>query len=748
MGVVYLAERADQQFEQRVAIKLMPRGLETAEMERRLRLERQILANLQHPNIAHLLDGQMTEEGFPFLVMEHIEGRTIDRYCREERLDLESRLRLFLDVCAAVQYAHQSMVIHRDLKPSNILVTAGGDVKLLDFGIAKLADPGAQEGSLHRTIYQPLTPAYASPEQISNQPVSAACDVYSLGVVLFQLLTGQAPYRLDGLSPSEIEAVVSKRQSRAPSQVVDRVESIGLGISEKRLRNELAGDLDTIVLKALRKTPERRYASAAEFADDIRRYLEGQPIQARPSTWTYRARKFIRRHKLGVATAAVMLVLLIAGMAGIVWQSRLAARERDKAQLEARRAERVAEFLSGLFEAANPNTEGAGQWTVGDLLEVGSGKIDRELAEEPQIRLELQSVIANAFAALGQTDRAIEMTETLVAQRRDELPEDQLGLAVALRDLGGLYHSKGRYEEGEPLLEQALELFESNRAGTSREAGLAWRYFGVAQSSRGHYEVAEDSYRRALAIWQSHGDKAREAGEMSNIAGIVDLQGREQEALELKQQALAALIGIYGTEHPIVATVRNNIALSLLGAGRFSEAESQFREALGIQERLLGPDSSGVADTLTNLGRLLMDQERFAEAEPYVRRAAEIRMATREPGFFPRLAAEMNLASLELGLGNVDKAIAGYRSALERLEALLGPSHSATARGQSLLGVALHRQGDRTEAEELLRSALDIQTVNQASEANLRFTREALAELLREEGKDAEVEALLNTIQP
>ena len=748
MGVVYLAERADEQFEKQVAIKLMPRGLESAEMERRLLTERQILANLQHPNVAHLLDGQVTEEGYPYLVMEYVDGRPIDEYCREEHLGLEERLELFLSVCAAVQYAHQNMVIHRDLKPSNILVTSAGEVKLLDFGIAKLSDPALQVPAADATVYQPRTPSYASPEQIANRPVSAASDVYSLGVLLFQILTGKSPYEFEGLSLTEIEAVVTERQSMAPSEAIDSADDSGMGTEPNRLRRQLQGDLDTIVLKALRKTPERRYASAAELAEDIQRYLAGQPIQARPSTWRYRAKKFVHRHRLAVAAAVVINLLLIAGVVGVAWQGMVAAKERDKAQLEARKAERVADFLGGLFEAANTSTQGAGQLTVRELLDIGEERIHRELADEPEIRLEMLELIANSYNSLGQTDRAIELMEAVVQERGREMLEDELGMAGALTSMGGLYHGKGDYEQAAAALEQALTLFEQNGAEGSFEAGMALRYTGVLQSSRGQRQRAEVNHRQALAIWRQTGEKQMEAAEISNLSGVLEALGRTDEALTLKREALELLTGYYGREHPIVASVRNNIAYSLHNAGKFEAAETLYREVLEINEGLLGEDNVGVATFLTNLGRVLMDQERNQEAEPYVRRAVAIRQEHDEPDSFQRIAAEINLASLQLELDQIDESVRGYRSALERFESLLGPTHNATARVQSLLGVALHRRGDFIEAEALLKTALETQTANGERELTVSRTRDGLESLLRDQGRIEEADAILSATEP
>ena len=741
MGVVYLAERADEQFEQRVAIKLMPRGHETAEMERRLLLERQILANLQHPNIAHLLDGQVTDEGFPYLVMEHIEGRPIDVFCREEGLDLKERLRLFLDVCAAVQYAHQNMVVHRDLKPSNILVTGSGQVKLLDFGIAKLTDTSLDAPAGERTLYQPLTPTYASPEQVSNLPVTTASDVYSLGVVLYQILTGKIPYRLEGLSPSEVEAVIVNRQSAAPSQAVESSAASGIGL--EKLRQQLAGDLDTIVLKCLRKTPVRRYGSASELSEDIERYLGGQPIRARPSTWSYRTQRFVRRHRLGVTAAAVIALLLIAGVVGIAWQGRIASLERDKARLEARKAERVAEFLGGLFAAADPTTEGAGQLTVRELLEVGEERVHRELADEPEIRLEMTKLMARSFNSLGQTERASELVDAVIVERREHFPEDELGLARALALRGEIYVATGEYDQAEPLLRRAQELYIENGAGESSDSGMAARHMGNLRSATGRTKLAEQSFREALRIWRLTGEEERAAGEISNLASVLYSQGRIEEALELKQEALGLLTDYYGREHPVVASTRNDVAYNLHRAGDYETAEQLYREALEINEKLLGADSVWVADFLTNLGRLLMDQGRYREAEPYVRRAVTIRQAHNEDTKFERIAAEINLATLQRELGELDESVAGYRSALRRFESLVGPTHNATARVQSLLGLAVHRQGEQEEAEELLRRALETQRSNGIQGITLAETVLGLGIVLCDQGRPAEAEPLL-----
>ena len=359
MGTVYLARRADAEYESLVAIKLV-RGVHSASLLGRFRSERQILASLSHPNIARLLDGGTTPEGYPYVVMEHVDGEPIDRYCDTRHLPIEARLELFRAVCLAVQHAHKNLVVHRDLKPSNILVTQAGVPKLLDFGIAKLLDPELAEHTVVETgtATRLLTPSYASPEQVRGENITVATDVYSLGVVLYELLTGQVPFHFRGRGALEIERVICEEEPTRPSTLVTRDGdgadtngnapkmsaaelSRARNLMPDRLRRRLAGDLDTIVLKALRKEPNRRYESADQFAEDVRRHLDGLPVIARVDTWTYRANKFVRRHRLGVAAAAVFIVVLLGFATAMAAQARRVARERDVASLERAKAEQV-----------------------------------------------------------------------------------------------------------------------------------------------------------------------------------------------------------------------------------------------------------------------------------------------------------------------------------------------------------------------------------------------------------------------
>ncbi len=742
MGVVYLAERADEHFEKRVALKLMPRGLETPEKERRFLIERQILARLEHPGIARLLDGGVTDEGFPYLVMEHVDGGPIDDYCRDRRLSIRDRLELMEEVCAAAQYAHQNLVVHRDLKPSNILVTPEGEVKLLDFGVGKILE---ETEDAPTTAFQPLTPEYASPEQIQNRAVSTATDVYSLGVLLYRLLTGTTPHRLGNSTSGGPMAEKAETRTTPPSRAIEAASDVAVQeappLSRQRLRRRLEGDLDTIALKALRKEPERRYATVGELADDIERHLGGRPIHARRSTWRYRAGKFVNRHRLGVAAAALVTLLVGAGVAMIAWQGQLAARERDRARIEAARAERVSDLLSSIFDAANPRREEGEQITARDLLDQAETRIRDELADEPQLQSQLLEVMSRAYTGIGDFDKAVDLASASVSSLRAEGSESNLELAKSLTTLGAIHFARGEYDEADEVLMEAVELHEAEDPVSTEDLAVTLGHLATLRNQMGEANEAESILRRTLAIWQERGDEEQAALTTHTLATTLENRGEFQTALELKQESLETLRRLYGDENPVVAQLKNNLAFNLHSSGRFEEAEQLYYQALAVSERRLGSEHVEVAEVLSNIGRLMMDQGRYSEAEPLTLRAAEIMQTSVAEDHFQRIACEINLASCQSSLGQVDEAVAAYRSTLARFDRLLGEAHPASARVKSLLAQSLHRRGDLEEAEQLLLDALEVQREG-GSGLHLADSLVGLGSVWNDEGRAEEAEVV------
>jgi len=700
MGVVYLAERADEEFEKRVAVKLMPRGLESQEAERRFRLERQVLARLEHPNVARLIDGGVTDEGYPFLVMELVEGEPIDEYCDSQELDIEERLTLLIDVCSAVQYAHQNLIIHRDLKPGNVLVSTDGVPKLLDFGIAKLIEEEPEAKS--HTRVQPKTTAYASPEQLADRSVSTASDVYSIGVMLHEVLTGELPGKT-GVPGSPV-----------PS------------------------DLRGIVHKATADSPAERYATAIALADDLGRYLSGLPVTAREPTAGYRLRKFIARHRIGFIASAAATLALTAALVLALWQA-------DRASTQARRAERVAGLLKGLFVDADPYAPTSGEVTILELLDRGVERIDTELADDPEIRDELSTVLGNAYVGLGYRDQGIPVLRQTLAERRGRLGDRHLLTADSMRLLGYALLGVGELEEAANLVEGAYAIAEEHYGPDAPEAPEYLFNLGLLRAAQGNREDQEAIFRRLVVHYRRHGKNTSTslALALGQLSVALDYQGRNDESLEIQRSALGMADETFGPDHPYTSAVRSNMGLRLFGAGALEEAEHHFREALTALESRPGVHQEEIVAPLSNLGLVLMAQGDFVGAAEHIRRAAEIARGSQSPDDLTRIGSEINLATVERELGRLEIAKAMYRDALGRFERILGPEHQATARAHCLLGMTLWQAGMMTAAERELETALAVQRQEGVAPMSLDDTLLALGRLRLDQGGLEEAGILL-----
>ncbi|HEX6106134.1 MAG TPA: serine/threonine-protein kinase [Gemmatimonadales bacterium] len=670
MGVVWLAERDDGHFQQQAAIKFLNPGPTTAELVERFVAERQILAALDHPNVARLLDGGVTGEGWPYYVMEYVDGEPLDAFAARTGLGLEERLRLFCEIAHAVHYAHRNLVVHRDLKPSNILVTAEGQPKLLDFGIAKLLDPQAlpQGAPLTQTGLRLMTPDYASPEQVRGAPITTAADVYSLGVVLYELLAGRRPFDLSGRSLPQIEWVVCEIAPPALSSA-----------APPELRRRLRGDLDRIVALALRKEPERRYASAEQLAEDIERFLAGEPVQARADSAGYRAGKFVRRHRLPVALVT-LLVLSLAGY-GIVLQ--VQNRRTTAALVEARAgAEKAAElndFLLTLFEprGADPMIDSL---VIGTMVSRAEERAAR-VKGSPAAATASLTALGRVYRHLGRYPEAVARLEQALARAREAYGEDHLQVADVQWVLADAYLMAGRSADAERELGSALRTLRAQLGPDHPRVAYVLSQMARQQRDRGDLALAEQSARDALAIRRGalRPDDPDVISSVMILASILRRRGALDEAEPLYREALESKRSAYEGDHADVAIASNNLGLLLADMGRYAEAERLLREALAMHTRVLGEGHPNVATGLTNLGEVLTKMGRLDEAEQTIRTALDRRRAALGDSH-PNVAVDLHNLGVVLRQSNRPaEAVAAFREALDLRRRALGDDHPQTA---------------------------------------------------------------------
>ncbi len=702
MGAVYEAVRDDEQFQQQVALKLIRHGMDSAFVRDRFLRERQILASLDHPHIARLLDGGATEDGQPYFVMEFVAGEPITEYCCRRELALNERLKLFRDVCSAVQHAHQKLVVHRDLKPSNILVTEEGTPKLLDFGIAKLlaSDPG-EAITRTETAVRLMTPDYASPEQVRGGAITTATDVYALGAVLYELLTARRPHQFDTYSPQGIERAICDTEAPRPSEAAR-----GQTAAPAKLARQLAGDLDNIVLMALRKEPARRYPSVEQFSEDLRRYLVGLPVVARKDTFSYRAGKFARRHKAGVA----MLALLAAFAVALAVLALRIARERDRANQAAATAEAVTQSLMSVFEFADPGKSRGDAITAKELLDQGAEKVVRNLKDQPIVQAKLMDTIGGLYERIGAYDRAQSLVEEALKLRRQTLGAEHVDVAASLHNLAAMAYLKGDYAGSETQYREALALRLKLLGAEHLDVAGSMDSLGQLLVARGKLDEAEPLLRDALALRRKrlgaeHVDVAKSLNSMGRLSSE---QGKFAEAAAFYRQVLELHRKLYGAQHPLVANGLNNLAAILQEQENFKEAAALFREALALRRKLLGEEHPDVAVSMSNLASALQDLHQYEEAEQLYRQTLALRRKLL-PANHPRLATTMNnLATMLREKGDYAEAETLLRQTIEIRRKSLGETHFETANAVYSLACVFSDRGQYNEAERLGRQALDM----------------------------------------
>jgi eukaryotic-like serine/threonine-protein kinase len=750
MGEVLLAERDDRQFRQQVALKLVRRGVQSATVLARLKAERQILASLDHPNIARLLDGGTTSDGTPYIAMEYIDGIAIDQYCDRHKLDIDARLQLFRTVCSAVHSAHQNLIVHRDLKPSNILVMGDGTPKLLDFGIAKLLDERSLTHTLAVTQYdmRVMTPDHASPEQIRGDLITTASDVYCLGILLFELLAGARPFVIKSQRLSDIERAICDEEPRTLVTAAETGETGATAhslsqiadlrsTSPAKLRRVLAGDIATVVTVAMRKEPERRYSSVEQFSADIERYLNHMPVTACKDTWQYRTKKFIRRHRVGVGIAASAALAIVGFTSVTIVQSQRIAQEKA-------RAEDVSTFLVDMFRQADPQQSRGREITAREILDMGARKIELQLSDQPESRALLQTTIGKVYAQLGIFDDAERLLRESLAVKEARYGQNDISVAETLESLGNLYLDKKELAAATQPLEQSLRIYRLRYgkqhvaiARTVRSLGLLKQQeqkldeaqerfiesldilsnlddrdqliftlntLAMLLEQKGDYAGAEQQYRRALARDDKtlgH-DYPPMVLTYQNLAVILQKQGRMQEALPLFKESLSLYEKIYGPEHPRTLLAMSNYGMFLHRIRDLDAAEGVFHKVIELDRKVRGEAHSYTAYDRVNLGSLYYDRGRFAESEFELTQALDIYKNSLPANHAYIGAARRALATTLIAQGKSRDAIVELQLAL-KVFSQLPPTNPQVLATNATLGKAyadLHRDKD---AETLYR---------------------------------------------
>jgi tetratricopeptide (TPR) repeat protein len=810
----------DGQFQRHVAVKLIKRGMDTAAVLRRFRDERQILADLEHPNIARLLDAGTTDDGRPYFLMEYVDGLPIDRYCDERRLTIEQRLRIFLDVCAGLSYAHQRLVVHRDIKPSNILVTPDGSPKLLDFGIAKVMHAAsAGETLATAVVFRPMTPEYASPEQVRGLPSTTLGDVYSLGVLLYELLVGRPPFRFETRTPEDIARVVTTVDPQRPSDALasqggavggtdgDRISpeeiSVARAVTPRRLRSRLQGDLDTIVLMALRRDRERRYQSVEQLADDIRRHLGGLPILARPDAALYRTVKFVRRNRRAVGAAAVVFATLLIGFATTSWQAIRASRaehaallqrdraaaaetgatserdralraeqdatservraeqERNRAVEESTRADAqsataqaISDFLQNdlLAQAsslaqAGPTTRADPGLTVRAALDRAAGRIDGKFGGQPAIEASIRQTIGSTYRDLALYADAQQQMEKALALRQRVLGATHPDTLTSMQQLGTLYILQGKNGPAESVLTKVLENQLRLTGEGNQETLETMNSLAAAISAQGRHGQAEALYLRTLRAerrlrGEAHPDTL---GVMNNLVSEYINEGQYARAEELCRTLVAIRRRVLGDEHPSTLMSMNNLGVIARNLGKYAEAETLLTTSLDARRRVVGADHPLTLGSLVSLALVYQAQAKYAQAEPLLLQGLEARRRVLGEQHPLTVAIMNNVAELYRREGKQQEAENLFTQVLELRRRVLGPDHPNTANVlTSLAGIKLD-QHQYAEAEVLLRQALNGYEKASADTWLRYYAQSMLGASLAGRGNHAEAEPLLRS---
>jgi serine/threonine protein kinase/tetratricopeptide (TPR) repeat protein len=743
-----------------VAVKLLKAGMDTRQIIARFDAERQVLALMQHPGIAQVFDAGITDAGRPYFVMEYVDGIRITAYCDQANLNVHARLALFQQVCEAVQHAHQKGVIHRDLKPSNVLVAKGDRAlpKVIDFGLAKATTSGLEDASMTELGTLLGTPAYASPEQMSlgALDVDTRSDVYSLGALLYELLVGVIPFETDGVQPlAELRRAIREGEPTRPSmrlsRLGERLSAIARarGLEPQILRKQLRGDLDWIVMKALEKDRDRRYASPQELSRDIDRYLEHEPLQAGPPTTAYRMRKFVRRHRIGTAFAATLASLVVGFVIVTILQTQRIAEERDRATAEAAKANSINEFLQDTIGSADPWQSGK-DISIREVLADAAERAGTQYADQPLLAAEVRRTIGAVYVELGRYAEGEPLLQSALETRRRLLGDGHADVGQTLSDLAAVYKNQSKYEESEKTIREAIRI-RGKILGEDDPLVAADRVqLALALYYRGDYPAAAKESEAALsALEKAHGpDSIKLAGAIVALGIIVgNGLGDEARAEALYRRSYEINRKLYGKDDFRAAFSAANLGSNLLAQGKLDAAETLFREAEPVLERSAGKDHPEFATMLENYGNVMYRQERYDECLTLLNRVLQIRASKLGEESPKATRTLLNIAAVQTNSGQLDAAAASYERALPRMVKGYGADHPDVGMGLSMYGRLRLKQHQLDEAESLFHRALAIQESKFAEgHPDTARTRFGLANLYIERKAHAKAEPLLLSV--
>lgn len=719
MATVYLAERADGQFEQRIALKILDAAKHYENVAARFAQERRILAKLEHANIARLIDGGVTPAGQPYVAMEYVDGQPIDVYCDAGRLGVQERISLFEQIADAVSYAHGHLIIHRDIKPSNVLVGAGGTPKLLDFGIAKLLGSPTQHGApMTVSAMHPMTPEYASPEQIRGEPLTTAVDVYQLGFLLYRLLTGRTPYDLDQHNVAEILHTICDVEPLRPSALLGVTSELAASraTTPQRLRSQLEGDLDNILLTALRKEPDRRYSSVFHLQEDLQRHREGRPVRARPAALRYRAAKFVLRNRAAVAASIAVLASILIGLGAALWQAGVARQQAQfahasalRAQAQSRRAEQetavakaVTAFLNqDVLAGANPVSAARPQLTVAEVLDTAAASAGERFAKSPRVEGAVRLAIGEAYLGLGRIPAAQAQLRSAIALLHGSVGSEHADTIWARLHLADVLMFQGQLESAREQLHQGTsdahraQLYPAWLHGEGRQAGLA--------RMEGHHEAAIKQLKALLPTSiEKLGDGDETTQELREmLAGSLQSTGATESSIVIYEQALKAAVERFGPQHVATMRPRANLGNALRVAGRLEEAYEPLQTAVDSYRTALGNEHVQTLWSMQLLGALQRQRGRTQEAKLLLEASFAGRVKVLGPTHPNTLAAMRQLARLERDMGAIDRAAELLGRIYAANRDLRGAADPRTIADASALADILELQGRTDEAKRV-----------------------------------------------